>query len=154
MAAVKDRRLRQLHAYWAGLCDGRRMPSREDVDPLEVPALLPFIFLIDVLDDPQDFRFRLAGTHFREFAGEEVTGKRIGEIFPPEFCAEVRMQWAGVVAEKAPKSGSGQLWVPGREYVSWEGVILPLSPDGDRVTMFLGGGIFASESDAHKYRAR
>jgi hypothetical protein len=144
LAVVNDKRLRQLHAYWKKLCGDRRMPSREDVDPLDIPGLLPIVFLVEVLDHPLDFRFRLAGTHFCEFAGEEVSGKLIGQIFPRDFCAEVWTHWASCVEQKQPKSAFGQLWVPGRDYIHWEGIVLPLSPDGIAVNMFLGGCIFTS----------
>ena len=38
--------------YWRGKCDGRAMPARADIDPLEIPRLLPYVYLVDVLDDP------------------------------------------------------------------------------------------------------
>lgn len=64
VTAAIDQRLHQLHAYWKSRCRDRQMPSRSDIDPIDVPTLLPCIFLVDVLNDPRDFRFRLAGTHF------------------------------------------------------------------------------------------
>ena len=123
------------------------MPARSDIDPVDVPRLLPFIFLVDVLNDPRDFRFRLAGTHFRNFAGTEVTGRLIGEVFPPEFNAEVLYHWSNCVDRQAPVVGSGKLWVPDRDHVEWEGVVLPLSPDGTSVNMLLGGVIFTQGHD-------
>jgi len=142
MSAAADPRLRQIHAYWQSRCGDRRMPSRADIDPVDVPALLPFIFLVDVLSDPRDFRFRLTGTHFRDFSGLELTGLRIGEAFPPEFAAEVHHHWSSCVDRGLPAVGSGRLWLPGRDHVGWEGVILPLSPDGASANMLLGGVIF------------
>ena len=85
MAAVTDERLHQLHTHWLALCGGRRMPSRGEFDPVHVPRpLLPHINLVDVMD-PLDFRFRLVGTHWHDFVGQEVRGKLIGEVFPPRF---------------------------------------------------------------------
>src|SRR5437763_1331922 len=63
--------------------NSRRMPSRGDINPAHIPRLLPFVFLAEVLERPRDFRYRLAGTHFREFVGIEPTGRRIAEVFPP-----------------------------------------------------------------------
>jgi hypothetical protein len=140
--AALDHRLHQIHAYWKSCCRGRRMPARSDIDPVDVPALLPFIFLVDVLSDPRDFRFRLAGTHFRTFAGTEVTGRLVGDVFPPEFNAEVLYHWNNCVERQELAVGSGKLWVPERDHVEWEGIILPLSPDGTTVNMLLGGVIF------------
>ena len=50
-------------AYWESKRSGRRMPARRDFDPVfEVPRLLPWIVLVDVLHEPLDFRFRLIGS--------------------------------------------------------------------------------------------
>jgi hypothetical protein len=140
---IKDKRLSRLYAYWSKLCGDRRMPARGDFDPIDVHELLPNVFLIDVLNDPLDFRFRLAGTHFRELAGVEVTGKLIGEVFPPEFCSEVRIHWAAAVEQRKPLWGSGRHWLADRDYVEWQGIVLPLSPDAEVVNMLLGGSVFA-----------
>jgi len=137
-----DQRLHQIHAYWKSRRRDRLMPSRSDIDPVDVPALLPFIVLLDVLNDPRDFRFRLAGTHFRESVGSEVTGLLIGDVFPPTFNAEVHYHCNNCVHRRAPLVGSGKLWVVGREHVDWEGIVLPLSPDDTTVNMLLGGAVF------------
>lgn len=134
--------LREILDYWKERRGIRRMPARADIEVTDFPALLPYLFVIDVLDNPRDFRFRLAGTHFREAVGEEVTGKLIAEAFPPEFGAEVRQAWSQVIERREPVRGEGDLWVPDRDYVKWEGVAAPLSSDGVTVNMLLGGVVF------------
>jgi hypothetical protein len=134
--------LRELHAYWNGQRAARPMPARADIDVVEIPALLPYVFLVDVLDQPPDFRFRLAGTHFSETTGQEVTGKRICEVFPEQFGGEVRIIWSKAVAERRPVLGRGNLWISGREYVKWEGMVLPLAADDHSINMLLGGIVF------------
>lgn len=134
--------LRDLLGYWNKCRGNRPLPARSDIDATEVPALLPYIFVIDVLDDPRDFRFRIAGTHIRDALGEEITGKHIGEVFPPEFGAEVHQIWSQVVSDKRPVRGTGDLWIPGREFVKWEGLAMPLSSGGGSVNMLLGGVVF------------
>ena len=133
--------LRELHAYWSGRRGQRPMPARADIDVVDIPTLLPFLFLVDVLDAPRDFRFRLAGTHFRETTDQEVTGKHIAEVFPEQFGDEVRRIWSTVVEERRPVLGRGNLWIPGREYVKWEGVVMPLACD-QTINMLLGGVVF------------
>ena len=72
---------RELFDYWLRSADGRRMPSRSDLDPLKVPRLLPFIGLIDVRHGLDEASFRVAGTRLHEIYGQEITGKRTGEVF-------------------------------------------------------------------------
>jgi hypothetical protein len=49
-------RLRQAFAYWRGKLAGRAMPARRDIDPVDVPTLLSYVMLADVLPAPLDFR--------------------------------------------------------------------------------------------------
>jgi hypothetical protein len=87
METLRDSRLRKLVAQWERMRRHRVLPTRRDVDPAEFADILPYVFMVDVLRDPLDFRFRLAGTNFREVAGLEVTGKRIAEVFPDDSAA-------------------------------------------------------------------
>ena len=61
-AELPDLKLRRLYDYWRSLCRGGRLPSRRDIDPLDIPDLLSNIFLLDVIGDAEDFVFRLAGS--------------------------------------------------------------------------------------------
>jgi hypothetical protein len=143
VGVATDSRLTEIYEFWRSRCRDGVLPSRADIDPTRLaPRLLPFLFLVEVLEDPRDFRFRLAGTHFRDITGAEATGRRIAEVFPPGFADEVRYHWDSCVERKAPKLGSGNLWVPDRNHIRWEGIVLPLSPDGDCVNMLLGAVIF------------
>lgn len=137
--------LRELLGYWNKSRGARATPARSDIDATEMPGLLPYIFVVDVTDspgNPRDFRFRVAGTHIREALGEEITGKHLPEVFPPEFGAEVHQIWSQVVDTERPVRGTGNLWIPGREYVKWEGLAMPLSSGGAAVNMLLGGVVF------------
>ena len=134
--------LQQLHEYWRRRCGARAMPARPDIDVAEIPGLLPYVFVIDVLENPRDFRFRVAGTHIRQALGEELTGRHIADAFPPDFGGEVKAIWSRVVDQRTPVRGWGDLWVPGKEFLKWEGVAMPLSSDSEAVNMLLGGVIF------------
>jgi hypothetical protein len=146
MGTLREPVLRNLHAYWESRRGDRPMPARADIDIVQIPTLLPYLFLIDVLDAGRDFRFRLAGTHIRDVTDDEVTGQHVGEAFPPDFGAEVRRIWSKVVEKRRPVCGRGRLWVPGREHVTWEGVAMPLAEDDGVVNMLLGGVVFQLRS--------
>jgi hypothetical protein len=46
---LQSERLRVAYAYWEAKRDGRLMPSRSDIDPTDIPKLLPYVTLIEVL---------------------------------------------------------------------------------------------------------
>src|SRR3546814_10906478 len=75
-------RLRRLYDYWDDKRGARRMPCRKDIDPVELRDLLGFINLVDVLENPRDYRIRLMGTKTKPIVGSDITGKRYSEIDP------------------------------------------------------------------------
>jgi hypothetical protein len=70
----------RLYAYWDSKRRGRPMPSRGDLDPVEMREWLGRIMLYDVIrEDPLDFRYRLIGSHIVHACGADLTSHRISE---------------------------------------------------------------------------
>jgi hypothetical protein len=128
---------RELFDYWLGSAAGRRMPARSDLDPLKVPRLLPSIGLIDVREGVDQASFRLAGTRLRDIYGQEITGKRTGEVFSGEPAQYWRRIHGRVVAEGFPDQGVVRGPTQGRDHVVLFWLRLPLSEDGGRVDRIL-----------------
>jgi len=60
-----------LEAYWESLRRGRPMPSRTNIDPVNIRVdRLPFLFLLDVVrgDGSLDYFYRLVGTAMRTWS--------------------------------------------------------------------------------------
>jgi len=55
------------------------MPRRGDLDPIEIPLLLPNIMLVDV-EEPRRFRYRLIGTDCTQSHGFDATGRYLDEV--------------------------------------------------------------------------
>ncbi|WP_341911836.1 PAS domain-containing protein [Ferrovibrio terrae] len=85
--AIPDERLRELAHYWFARRHGNQVPSRADIDPLDFPALLPNIMLLDRVTTPEGdrFRFRLSGTDIALYTGRELTGKFLDEVLPATY---------------------------------------------------------------------
>ena len=128
---------RELFDYWLRSAGARRMPARSDLDPLKVPRLLPSIGLIDVRDGLDDASFRLAGTQLRDIYGQEINGKRAGEVFSGEQADYWRRIHARVVENGFPFHGVVRGPAKDREHVVLFWLRLPLSEDGGRVDRIL-----------------
>jgi hypothetical protein len=76
---VSDTRLIEGYEYWRRKAAGRRMPRRADIDPIEIPKLLPHVRLIDVIG-PGRYRYRLVGTEIQTFHGANPTGRYVHEV--------------------------------------------------------------------------
>jgi len=140
--AETDKRLLNSHIFWQPLLTEGDSPYRRDFKPTAMRGLLPYMFLVDVLRNPCDFRFRLTGSEFKDGSGQDLTGRLISEAFPPDFYKEVQQEWGLVVETRQPKWGRGRLWVKERDYVTWEGVVMPFQNDNSEIHQLLGAAVF------------
>ena len=96
---ITEPMLSLLYAYWDGKRGDRRFPGRSDLDPVDIPSLLPSIFLVAVHRDPFDLVFRLAGGVLTACYGSTMTGDRLIDL-PGSATAELYEQ-----AARAARSG-------------------------------------------------
>ncbi len=132
--------LADLLAYWERKRAGRIAPRRIDIDPVEMREHLPNIFLLDVLENGADFRYRLLGTSIVDGMGRDSTGKRLSELYGRETPAFKSLHglWATVVTSKRPVFARGTIfWLPARDIRRFAGAYMPLSEDGVSVNMVL-----------------
>lgn len=122
------------------------MPARLDLDPLDIPSLLPNLILIDVErgDEPAGmrFRFRLYGTDVCAIRGADLTGRYIDEPGITYLRDAAILSYKKIVAERTPVYESHPFPLnaayPG--YVgAYHRLVLPLSSDGAQVDMLLIG---------------
>lgn len=126
----------ELHEYWLSRRAGRAMPSRADINPADIPHLLPAIALVDVEPEPFRVRYRVVGTRLVQDMGHDFTGYYLDELRfdnPDELLALYQRS----AQEKVPSFRTGTWRRPGSVVWGFETAILPLSEDGERVTQCL-----------------
>ena len=131
---VTSARVRTARDYWQSKRSGGSLPLRAQIDPLDVPRLLPYLMLIEVVEGR--LRYRLAGTQVVANAGFDFTGRYLDEL---QFAN--RDFYLGCYGEilkaRTPLFGIDHWVYPdGRNGVSEYGM-LPLSSDGQSVSHFL-----------------
>ena len=125
--------IRQLHEYWNLCCGNRAMPRRADIDPADIPHLLPKIFLVDIEPAPFRVRYRVVGTDAVEWQGRDFTGYYLDEVRfnkPDEILALYRSAAEG----KVPVFRSTTWPTPNGITRAVETGVFPLSEDGVHVT--------------------
>src|SRR5258706_10564796 len=95
---IRELRLKRLFAYWCAARQGRLMPSRRALDPLDFWYVLGPVMLIDVLREPLRFRFRLHGTEITQRVHYDLTGKLLDEIPDAEYRRYAIERCRGLVA--------------------------------------------------------
>jgi hypothetical protein len=143
--------LNHLYQYWSEKRHGRPLPSRNDIDPVEIKAAIwPHIMMLDVVYEGTSprFRYRRIGRVFTDAMGEDPTGRFIDEVLPDksgyqqyimgiyiELCRVRKPMYTENVFEL-----TGQM-VP----MLTKRLSLPLSNDGVNVNMVLAGHVFQYE---------
>jgi len=135
-------RLAAIYLYWDGKRRGRLMPSRADIDPLELKPYLSQLVLLDVEGVPPRFRYRLVGTEVtrvrRGLERSDPTGKFVDEVTHHQGTTAVLAHYQRVVAERRPSTDAGTYTpTPERPWVRFSRLVLPLSPDDVTVNMLL-----------------
>ena len=130
-------RLRRLYDYWNDKRGARRMPCRKDIDPVDLRDLLGFINLVDVLENPRDYRIRLVGTKTVSIVGSDITGKRYSEVDPKQKFYFIGEAYALCVDQGTPVLVEADLGFLGRQHLEFARLYLPLSNDGSRINMVM-----------------
>lgn len=143
--AITHPKLRRLYDYWVEKRGEREMPSRVDIDPLDILYIVGNVILVDVVEgDPPGYHIRLHGTNLAERVGYELTGKKLDELPDGEFRALALQSFTWVTNHAQPRHVRADRIIDGR-FARYETVILPLSDDGERVTRLLIGLIYDDE---------
>lgn len=145
MLEISHPKLKRLYEYWCEKRGDRRMPSRADLDPLDMTFIIGNIILVDVIDgSPLRFRIRLHGTNLVQRVGYELTGKMLDELPQNEFRKLAQESFTSVATSAEPIAGKRDRVIDDR-FARYETVIMPLSSDGKRVERLLVGLIYDDE---------
>lgn len=148
--ALEGTPLADLHAYWTAKRGARFAPARADIDPVEIPRLLPHLMLIDVIEGGARFRYRLAGTEIENRFGCPMVGRRIDELMRGRYAEYVLSLYRELLTRRRPiysESGYGR---QEDSLLYTRRLMLPLSSDGASVDMVLAGQIFTFRSAASR----
>lgn len=127
--------------YWRMLRRGRNLPSRAELSPRDMRAILHNVVLIRVVDGGRDYEYRIVGGVFAWAYGVNFQGMHLSQIekSAPEHAARMRLMYEHVRERAEPLGLQG--WV-GREvasspFVYYESVVLPFGDDGVTVDHLL-----------------
>jgi hypothetical protein len=133
-----------LYQYWNSRRGVRSMPSRVDIDPLEMRQWLPRLMLVDVSPDAKHFTYRLVGTEIVDLLGVNPTGRPVETAWPEEGVQQLLEDYREVAENRTPVfCQQVSEWLDDQRPTAWA-VRLPLSSDGievDMVLAYLSGNI-------------
>lgn len=129
------------YAYWLTRKPSLALiPSREDIDPLEMPrSLLPWINLIEVhqQNGAVRYRHRLVGTGIVDMRNRDGTGQWFDDLYDEARLARVKRLLDQIVRDGQPRILMDDLGNTGRSYRTLHSLVLPLAADGVTVDMLM-----------------
>lgn len=142
--------LKGLLDIWNEKRGGRQMPARADLDPLDFPAHLGHLFIVDVESAPRRFRYRLIGTEITKIVHRDVTGRYLEEVYEGQHLVALTEFFSRVLIERMPLRIYCLTGHPRNPVYAYDCVLLPLSADGDTVNKILGELRFTTERPGEK----
>ena len=129
-------------AYWRHKRVGRAMPSRRDIDPTEMPKLLPYLQLIDAIGGR--FRYRLVGTALADAYGKDFTGQYLEDFADKQRSNFITKVFASIWETGRPAFVRSQYVTTKSVNLIANRLYMPLSDDDREVNMILGALTFES----------
>jgi hypothetical protein len=144
-------KLCDFYRYWDGKRGARSMPSRGDIDPMEMRDFLNMLMLVDVVGDNRRYVYRLVGTKEVEGRGKDPTGLPVSEA-SYGLAEDALAFYDLVVANRMPVVYAGE-YAPRPGRITKEQVLgLPLSNDGQNVNMIVVFSVTEWQKDVSQGR--
>ncbi len=129
-------RQRAVFAWYSEIAARKgQLPARVDFDPIDFPAVLSHLVLVDVEPSPRRFRVRLVGTAVVDANGRDGTGDYYDEIAGTAVAVDRANR---AVADRKPsfEAGVPMTWSP-KNFKLYSILSLPLSSEGEYVDMLM-----------------
>ena len=139
-AADRNSVLKQVYDYWLAAAAGRPYPDRSEFDPSGLRGVLPYVGLIESIDDQPDarFRYRLLGQAIIDGLGGNPTGQVADDFLRGSYTDGVIGACKTVAEEHRPVyTANAYLGSDGAARLSTERVYLPLSVGGGSIRQIL-----------------
>jgi hypothetical protein len=160
--------IRTAIGYWLSKQDNGAPMRRCNFDPTEVPHLLPYLMLLEVMRQPSDradaqkagtvtdFRYRVIGDVVGRYSRANYTGKCLGDIEGQGPDSEVWRIISTVVAQRRPALLRPPYVGPHHHSYFCEASVMPMLDEQGDVARLLIAADFLPETweDRHGFGAR
>ena len=144
---VGDPRLRRFLSHYLDLRNGRQIPYRNQISPLDFPDLLGIVFLYEFDPVSQDFYIRLAGDHVARMLRTARAGSKLSEVFPPDAFPIVLERYRRICLTPCVMHNIGRVFHNLGGTGTGERIAMPLLGDDGEPAFFLGATTYSLDPD-------
>ena len=111
--------MRQFYDFWEASLDDQGQFLRRSLDPTTIPRILPWLMILE-RDGPglSDFRYRLCGTGLVDLFKIDYTGRRFGDLLPPEAAREREREFDEIIRSRRPILSETKLPLEDRSFIA------------------------------------
>ena len=121
--------------HWLKLRGERAMPRRDEIDPVNLVAWLPYLSITELHHNPFRVRYRLVGTEVARIVGEDFSNRWLEDTGWGDAAIKLnRMLYERLAEQRAPQFGLSLMTWQGKPDHVFEWGLFPLSSGGDTVT--------------------
>ena len=156
--------LAELFSYWSERRQGRIAPARSDIDPVDIPHLLPHIALCEIVPNANTgpnadanpdsqgyrFRYRLAGTQIEARFGCALTNRYLDEVKQGAYLNYIIGLYDRLMTAMAPLYSENSFGEGPEDKLWAKRLMLPLSDDQQTVNMVLAGIVYVDNDPCHR----
>jgi hypothetical protein len=144
---VEDARLRRFLSHYLALRNGRRVPYRNQISPLDFPDLLGIVFLYEFDAASQDFYIRLAGEQIAQMLRTARAGAKLSEVFPADVFPIVLERYRRICLTPCVMHNIGRVFRYLGGTGTGERIAMPLLGEDGEPGYFLGATTYSLAND-------
>jgi hypothetical protein len=132
-------KLARFFDYWMLIKPATGLPGRQHFDPLDIPNIMPRVWMLDILREPLRYRYRLAGTKEVETLQREVTGQMFDDVHPHlRGDGEAFGRFDAIARRGVATYRYGRIVaLHHKKHLNVENCMVPLARDGKTVDMIV-----------------
>lgn len=135
-----------LFNYWDTKRGNRRMPARQDIDPIEMDRrVLPHLMLCELSDHGNLIRFRLVGTSLAKRLGFDPTGQCLSDLPAADYFTFLGALMRRCYADAVPLYGESGFHWGTKSRLDARHLLLPLSAGGLEPRIVLVATAYSSD---------
>jgi hypothetical protein len=124
--------------YWVSLLNGRDYPSIEDLEPGEVSDFAENSVLLDFTAGRDNPSTPYIGAAIREECGLDDSVKSIEHVPSRSLLSRLTDHYLQIIANRAPIGFEAEFVNQRGESISYRGILMPFSSDGDTIDFIYG----------------
>ena len=124
--------------YWVSLLEGRDYPSIEDLEPDDVEDFATHSVLLDFTAGGDNPALPYVGAAIRAECGLDDNCRTIDDIPSRSLLSRLTDHYMQIIANRAPVGFEAEFDNQRGEPISYRGILMPFSSDGDTIDFIYG----------------